>query len=429
LPSRATAQSLPDWLALPFPYALVSDAGIIENQGTSPLPTLSATISKVPCVLLLDSSDVTLLSIKVPPLSAARMKAALPGLVEEQLLCDPAECVIVAGALCDGLRTIAVIQRHWLELVYKTFTSLGARHIAALPAQLCLAPQAAQSAPHSVTAAINQWNGDIGITLRLPEQAGIGIRLGPVASQTEGANPMETVASFALRCLCLLVPALPIKLYVPQAELGAFQETLDETVELAARISLITDDWSHWISGTKGITLNLMAGLSAGTGPKLEWYPWRWPIALAAVLLLVNVIALNIDWWRMKREANVLRSTMIQIYKSAYPKESVIIDPVAQMQQKIAMAKRDSGMAAPDDFAALTAVFGEAWAGVAATAGKSTAAISALEYHDRNLLVRFKPEGEAPMQAIKTELAKRNLVLELKPEQAGVAVWLIRSAK
>ena len=113
---------------------------------------MSGTIARIQrVVLLLAGSDVSVLHVQTPPLSAARLKAALPNLVEEQLLCDPAECAIVAGSLADGLRTIAVVQRAWLEQLARTFISFGARQIAALPAQYCLSGN-----PGTATAAISQ---------------------------------------------------------------------------------------------------------------------------------------------------------------------------------------------------------------------------------------------------------------------------------
>ena len=85
---------------------------------------------------------------------------------------------------------------------------------------------------------------------------------------------------------------------------------------------------------------------------------WRWPLILASAVLVINVVGLNVEWFRMKREAAALRATMTQIYKSTYPKDTVIVDPVAQMKQKIAASQRESGQAAPDDFTPLTASFG-----------------------------------------------------------------------
>ena len=86
------------------------------RQGTAPLSELSDTVAKAQrVVLLLAASDVTVLRLQVPPLSSARLKAALPNLVEDRLLTDPSDCVVVAGGLSGGLRTIAVVQRAWLD--------------------------------------------------------------------------------------------------------------------------------------------------------------------------------------------------------------------------------------------------------------------------------------------------------------------------
>jgi general secretion pathway protein L len=421
LPSKAAADSAPHWPALACPFAFVANGNSIERQGTAPLSELSDTVAKAQrVVLLLAANDVTVLRLQVPPLSPARLKAALPNLAEDRLLSDPSDCVVVAGALSGGLRTIAVMQRAWLDVLVRTLVAFGARHIAALPAQLCLPDQ-----PGSVTAVIYDsddtgQNAEIGMTLRLSEQEGIGLA---IAQEKD-----EPAAHVAIRTLCEVVPESPITLYVPQSLVRAYQEIVNDTVLLSKRISVSADNWSHWIAGANIATLDLMAGLGAGTGPKLDWRPWRWPLALAAAILVVNVTALNIDWLHLKNETDALRASMIRTYKSAYPKETVIIDPIAQMQQKIAIAKHNSGLPAPDDFTAIAAFLGEAWPGVVAASGKTTA-IAALEYHDRSLFVRLKPGSDVPTQQMKAAMAKHDLILDLAPEQSGAAVWQIRSAK
>jgi general secretion pathway protein L len=425
LASKSVADSADHWTALPCPFALVSHGSTIEHQGTASLSDLSDTVAKSQrVVLLLAASDVTVLRMQVPPLSSARLKTALPNLVEDRLISDPSGCVVVAGGLSEGLRSIAVVQRAWLDMLVKSLIAYGARRIAALPAQLCLPYQSAQTGqndhPGSVTAAIDDRNSEIDMTLRLSEQDGIGLAI--------VQEKVESAAHVAIRALCAVVPAAPITLYVPQSLVRAYQEAVNTTAELSKRIIVSADNWSRWIAGANGLTLDLMAGLGMATGPKLDWRPWRWPLALVAAVLAINSAALNIDWWHLKRESDSLRADMIRIYKSAYPKESVIIDPLAQMQQKIAIAKHNSGMSAPDDFTAIIAAFGEAWVNAVAKAGKSTE-IAALDYHEHSLYVRLKPGGESPAQQMKAALAKYQLALELAPEQSGAVVWQIRSTK
>jgi general secretion pathway protein L len=134
---------------------------------------------------------------------------------------------------------------------------------------------------------------------------------------------------------------------------------------------------------------------------------------------------LNVDWWRMKREAATLRAGMVQTYKATYPKETVILDALAQMQKNVADAERNAGQPAPDDFGQITANFAEALSAQAHEQNAGSAAIASLEYHERGLLVHLKSGSALSADKMKTALAARNL--NLTSPSSGV--WQIRSAK
>lgn len=410
LPSHVAAESLQPGVPLYCHFASVSGSGAIEREGVAALSDLAEPVKKAQRVfLLLAASDVTLLQVKVPPtLSGSRLKAALPNLVEDQLMSDPAECVIVAGGMHDGMRTVAVVSRAWLELLSRTLLALGARHVSALPSQLCLPYQ-----PGVATAAVSEHGTDVDIAVRLAEHQGIGLSV--VADQPESA------AFEAMQSLAAIVPQGPIALYVPQSRLRDYEESLHIAPTLNERISLHADSWKRWIEGGGRASVDLMTALGAAASPSFNWHPWRWPIALAAAVLLVNIIGLNVDWLRLKREADMLRTSMVQTYRSAYPKETVIVDPLAQLRQKLAGAQRGSGQVAPNDFTALAASFGEAWA----STGQGTPPISRLEYRDGSLTVRLKPGASASIEQITSALAARNLSIN----QPEAGVWQIRSAK
>ena len=129
-----------------------SDGGVIEQQGEGPLRNLGDLVgASRRVVLLLAGADVTLLSVQAPPLSGARLKAALPGLVEEHILGDPADCVLVAapqqpdGTPPDRRGRPRLAGSHRAQPA-----GPGRAHAsAAVPAQLCLPLQ-----PGSVSAAI-----------------------------------------------------------------------------------------------------------------------------------------------------------------------------------------------------------------------------------------------------------------------------------
>ncbi|MES2535294.1 MAG: type II secretion system protein GspL [Pseudomonadota bacterium] len=414
LPSKAAAESAEHWIRLPSPYAWVSGNGAIEREGVAPLVDLAEPVAKAQRVfLLMAASDVSLLRVRVPPMSAARLRAALPNMVEDQLVSDPAECVVVDGGSSEGLRTVAVVQRAWLEIIIQTFRTYGARHLAALPAQLCL--------PYKtdlVSAAITEHGIDIDLSLRLSEQDGIGL---PIMPEQPEFAPHEVIEA-----IIAVVPHAPVMLYVPLQAVPAYQQVCKETNSADQRITVVADEWPHWIAGARSVALDLTAGLGAASRPGLNWRPWRWPLALAALVLVVNIVGLNIEWWRLKNDAAALRANMTQVYKTAYPNETVIRDPVAQLRQKIATARRVSGQSAPDDFTALTAAFAEAWA---SSGQASPAGIAGLEYRDRSLFVRLKPDAQAPVEQVKAALAGRGLSLVPAASQSAGVVWQIRSGK
>lgn len=391
-------------------YAVVSGSGAIERDGVAAMQDLADPVKKAQrVVLLLAASDVTLLRVKVPSsLSGARLKAALPNLVEDQLMSDPADCVIVSGGLHEGERTVAVVNRAWLELLSRTFLGHGARSVSALPSQLCLPYQKG-----TVNAAAVEHGADVDIAARTAEEDGIGLSI--VADQPESA------AFEAMQSLSAVVPHASIALYVPPSRLRDYEESLHIAPALQERVTLHADSWQRWAGGAGSSAIDMMAGLGAAASPSFDWRPWRWPIVLVAAVLLINIIGLNVDWLRLKREADALRASMIQTYRSAYPKETVVVDPLVQLRQKIASAQRDSGQLAPDDFVALAAAFGEAWA----STGQDTPPIARLEYRDRGLTIKLKPGSSASMEQLTSALASRNLSIS----QPEAGTWQIRRAK
>ncbi|GAB3540850.1 type II secretion system protein GspL [Noviherbaspirillum agri] len=408
LPSHTAAEELQPGMPLYCEFASVATRGTIEREGVAALSELSEPVKRAQrVVLLLAASDVTLLRVKVPPMSAARLKAALPNLVEDQLMSDPADCVVVAGESRDDLRTVGVVARGWLEILHRTLQALGARHVAALPAQLCLPYQ-----PDTVSAATTEQGSDVSVAIRLSEQDGIGLSILPDQPESAAFEVMQSIGALA--------PQGRIDLYVPPTRLRDYEESLHVAPALNERIALHADSWQRWIEGADRVTLDLMSGIGAA-GPKFDWRPWRWPLILAAAVAAVHIIALNVDWLRLKREAEALRNGMVQSYRAAFPKETVIVDPLAQLRQKMAAARRDSGQLAPDDFLALSAAFSEAWA----ASGQGSAPVASLEYRDRALTVKLKPGSNASVERLESALATRNLSIS----QPSAGVWQIRSAK
>jgi general secretion pathway protein L len=352
-------------------------------------------------VLLLAAADVTLLRVKTPPLSAARLKAALPALVEDQLLGDPADCMLALAPLGpdeeEGERTVAVVQRAWLEVLVKALVAQGAHAVSAVPAQLCLPLQ-----PGGASAAIALDDAGLELTLRTGHHAGLGLTVAP-----------EPEA--ALQTLRALAGEAPLTVYLPAALAPQYQPVAANMVG----VSVEHDNWAHWVAAARTAGPDLAAGMASGTQAR-AWRRWRWPAVLAVLAVAVNVAGLNIEWLRMKREYADIRKGMEQTFRAAYPQEA-ILDPVAQMRRNIAAAKANSGEQSPDEFTALVAALGEALA----TAGKRDV-VAGLAYKDRVLTVKLKPNAAdaGARDQVKGLLTPYGLALS---EGEG-GVWQIRMA-
>jgi general secretion pathway protein L len=401
-PARAAAADI----GAACTYAQVGDGGNVMQQGAGALGKLGDLVAasrKV--VLLLAAADVTLLRVAVPPLSGSRLKAAIPNLVEEQLLSDPDDCVFALGPVQPGSgeRTVAVVQRAWLDVLVKAVVQQGARAVSALPAQLCL-----PLAPGGVSALLANDEGGIELTLRTGQYEGIGLAL---PAQPEGA----------LQVLRALAGEAPVTLYVPAAQRAHYESLLAAVPAPAPGIALEEDHWAHRISAGKAVQLDLAAGLGAASGARAQaWKQWRWPLRLALLAVLVNIVGLNVEWLRMKREAEALRLSMVQIFRGAYPNEKVVLDPAAQLRSNLARARVGGGEMAGDDFTALAAAFGEALGAL-----PRRDVVAGLDYRERALVVRLKPNSVdgAALAKVQAQLAPRGLTLT----ETGAGTWELRT--
>ena len=209
LPSRAAAGSAPQWPALPCAFALVSHGRVphgvsIWRQGVMPLPDLSDTISRAQrVVLLLAASDVTLLRVKVPPLSPARLKAALPNPVEDQLIDDPSDCVIVAGGIADDCAS-----SRWrnapARYAGQTLTAPGARQTGRCPRNHVYLIVRSIRQPGSVAVAVNEHDNAVDMTSLVEHDASAR-----AITQTRLNRLREVIRASArlcrrrrLRCMC-----------------------------------------------------------------------------------------------------------------------------------------------------------------------------------------------------------------------------------
>lgn len=401
-PVRGSSHAVGD----PLPFAW-SQRGRIQRSGSAPLAELGPLLAgSERVVLLLAASDVTLLNLPVPPLPASRLQAALPALVEEHIIGDPVGCAIAAGPEVDGRRMIAVADHDWLQSWVGTLRQHGARRIMAQPMQLCLPLLAGR-----MSAALLENPGAPQLALRLSADEGIGL---PVAVD----DPAQ-LADVVAELLATFARGEAVELSVPAVYASALSAWSQAHPE--SGIDFVDEDWAAWIDGASRLEIDLVRGLAASGERGIEWRRWRVPLVLAAACLLFNVIALNWDWWRLRSEGLRLQDGMTALYRRTFPNDQQVVDPLAQMRQKVMRARQSGGEFAPDDFLALSAVLGDAWGGKV----NDPRAIAGLDYRDATLNVRLKQGTQVTLDSVRPELAARRV--EAVPSPADPSVWQIRS--
>ena len=381
--------------------AFGSEALLLAHVGGEPRPTMRrASLDSLEGVkqvwLVADARDVSLLEVTVPPLSGARLRQALPNLVEEFLLQDVSKCLIVAGPpVADGKRLVGVVDRDWVEFIVGAFARRQMRVDALWPAQLAL-PLAA-----------DQWSlacSHGALALRTAPDSGLG--------WNAGEDPeFRTEAIVAILEAGAAASPKPPKLKA-YLEAGEWQRPVQKA---AQRCGMVVEMVRLPLVRTAPIDLLLgrASGMKAAMA-QFDWRVWRAPAVLATACVIASLIGLNVHWALQNSQKQAIRQVMEQKFRAAFPGTQAVIDPVLQMKRNVAALRAQSGRAGPDDFVPLTARFAQAMG------PKGLDAIAALEYREGELKVRFNPgaaTGSASRDALRQACARLGMKLQFDNER------------
>lgn len=416
LPPRTAIDKTRNIADIALPYAITLRGKLLQTGVTSLSQPGFALGDAYTVVLLMAASDVTLLRVEVPPLPAHRLHLVLPALVEDRLIGDAAECVMAAGKDRAGKRTVGVVQRDWLLAWNRQLRESGVQRIRALPVQLCLPLQADH------LAAALMVHGDASeLVIRYGADEGIGL---PLTNADDVTLPDQV-----LQLLSTMAGEQVVDLFLPPDMVSEYQSELDSGRHSVKLGGLHELNWANLIDAASDAEPDLMSGVSEPESAGIEWQRWRWPLRLALLLVVANIAALQIDSWRLQNEAASLKKTMTDIYRRSFPNETPVLDPLAQMQRKIAASRQRAGEIAPSDFLALAAAFGDAWTSLQTQTGAGAQAIAAITYRDQMLEIRFKPAVKLSIEAAQPVLATHALQARAMNVEGGASVWQLRSVQ
>ena len=272
----------------------------------------------------------------------AKLRAALEGLLEDQLLDEPAQLHLALQANANGTGTlwVAACQRAWLKNTLEVLTRAG----------------------HSVHRIVPEWtpanSADIQTKLWITGDAeaaelvwanseGVHRRTLPYGNAGPGAVPSgwsDSAAVWAEPACAALAEQLLHREATVQHRAQRLQDSTDTEWnlaqgEFASRNAVLRR------AGDAAVTL-----LQAPA-----WRPARWAFAL---LCTVQVAGLNAQAWQARQALSSQRSAIQNVLLSTFPNTTVVVDAPLQMQRAVDALGQSSGQAQARDLERMLEAFG-----------------------------------------------------------------------
>lgn len=324
-----------------YAYVLSSDGLAVSGAGRC-APALLPKADTV--VAVLADTDVSWQRITLPRAPAARLRAALVGVLEEALLED-AEALHLAvapGAAAGQPTWIAATPRAWLALHLATLEAAGLGVERVLP---------------------SAW----------PDEAALGHFAEPLQGDADAA-PVLTWAD-ADGVLTLGLNGGLARQMLPQWQATAARWSATPAAAgaaeqwLGAPVQVLSDDErtlqavrSRW-----NLRQFELAPRHRGMQAVREWWrrfmspgfrPVRWGLAS---LVVVQIVGLNLWAWHERGEIENRRLAMLQVLRTAHPQVRAVLDAPLQMSRETEQLRVAAGKPGETDLEGLLNVAASAW--------------------------------------------------------------------
>jgi general secretion pathway protein L len=291
-------------------------------------------------VAVLDAGDVAWLPATLPRAPASRLRQALLGLLEDQLLDeDEAHFAIAPGATAGQPTWVAAVHRPWLADTLQRFEAAGqpvGRVVPALlpaqtPARGHFSPD-----PDDHQRLLLAWSDASG---------GLQLRVDGSLARARAAATPDAQWTASPACAA----AAEAWLGHPVAARGDAEHAL---AALASGWNLRQFDLAPRHRGAGA----LKDGWRRFLAP--DWRPVH--LGLAA-LVVINLIGLNAWAWQQQRALGERRQAMVDLLRSAHPQVRAVLDAPLQMTRETDRLRASAGQAGDDDLETLLAVAAAAW--------------------------------------------------------------------
>ena len=317
---------------------------------------------------------------------SARLRAVLEGLLEDQLLDEPANLhfALQPDARTDGPVWVAVCDRNWFKVALDALQQAGCSPHRVVPEwapKTTLSTNQAMKVRQPTLWAIGTpesgkwvWSDEKGVHI-VPLSAAQGVsgnnqNIGPADAKLLAEPAVAKLAEQLLRRETVMVT--PAKRLLGSA---ASQWNLAQG-ELARRNPLL----QRWA----------MSAAALWTAP--HWRPARWAML---AMVATQIVGLNTWAWHAQTQLEKKRAAIRNTLLSTFPQTTAVVDARLQMERAVAGLRQSTGGASAQDMETMLSAFG-----AAGTLSGSTVAPTEIEFTLGELRLKvlgLKPEMAATL--------------------------------
>lgn len=386
LPARARLQSGAEGLpasaqaraAAELSYALTPDGLALTKHGRAAVALLPKADT---VVLVLADTDVSWHRIKLPKAPAARLRAAIAGVLEEHLLDEPGamHLALAPGASGGESAWVAATDKAWLSAELTALEKAGVQVDRVVPIAW----------PEDTP--LGHFSAPVGADAGAPMQLTWSDAKGVLAIGVQGALARQMLSVWsALPARWSAHPAVAapaerwlgrgvVVLSDEQRLLQAVRSLWDlRQFDLAPRhrgMLALRDAWRRWRSAS--------------------WRPVRYGVVALAAL---QVLGLNLWAWNQQRQIDSKRVAMTQLLRTSHPQVRAVLDAPVQMQRETDTLRTAAGKIGETDLETLLGVAAAAWP-------EGQAPLATLRYEGGRLSFAASGWGEAQIAQFRAQVA------------------------
>ncbi|MCO5122442.1 MAG: type II secretion system protein GspL [Rhizobacter sp.] len=377
---RATATSSGE-----LSYVLSRDGLAVSAQGAC-APALLPRADTV--ALVLADCDLSWHRITLPKAPAARLRAALAGVLEEALLDDAANVhlALAPQAVAGQPTWVAAVDRHWLTSELAALEKANVFVDRILPVSWPDDPPSGHFAHADEAEARSlalHWAHANGVaTLSL--QGGLAHALLP-QPLPDGARWSATPAA---------ATAAERWLDAPVVVLSAAERALQATRSLW---DLRQFELARRSKGTRALR-DALRGLRSPA-----WRPARWGLA---ALVLTQLLGLNLWAWHLQSTLTAKRAAQVTLLQSTFPQVRAVLDAPLQIQREVALLRAAAGQADESDLEPLLQAAAAAWP-------SDLAAVESIRYEPGKLTLAASSWDAGRIEQFRAQLQPMGLRLDV----------------